>query len=165
MEKRVRFRSRWLPYALVAPQIAITVIFFFWPALQALYQSFLIQDAFGTSTEFVGFDNFKDLFRNDAYLASFRVTAVFSVAVAFFGLTISLGLAALADRVIRGANAWASGRQRTPTTATGRPWPIRRRRRESGRSRTRNGITEPSSARCWPSSMRARTRGGRSGRP
>jgi sn-glycerol 3-phosphate transport system permease protein len=106
MEKRVRFHSRWLPYALVAPQIAITVIFFFWPALQALYQSFLIQDAFGTSTEFVGFDNFKDLFRNDAYLASFRVTAVFSVAVAFFGLTISLGLAALADRVIRGANAY-----------------------------------------------------------
>ncbi len=25
MEKRVRFRSRWLPYALVAPQIAITL--------------------------------------------------------------------------------------------------------------------------------------------
>ena len=104
MEKRVRFNSRWLPYALVAPQIAITVIFFFWPAVQAVYQSLLIQDAFGTSTQFVWFENFKTLFEDDDYLQSFRVTAVFSVLVAFLGLSISLLLAVFADRVIRGAN-------------------------------------------------------------
>jgi sn-glycerol 3-phosphate transport system permease protein len=106
MEKRVRFSSRWLPYALVAPQIAITIVFFFWPALQAVYQSLLIQDAFGTSTQFVWFDNFKTLFQDDAYLHSFRVTAVFSVLVAFFGLSISLVLAVFADRVLRGANVY-----------------------------------------------------------
>ena len=106
MEKRVRFQSRWLPYALVAPQIAITVIFFFWPALQALYQSFLIQDAFGASTEFVWFDNFKDLFQNQAYLDSFRTTAIFSIAVAALGLSIALVLAVFADRVMRGANVY-----------------------------------------------------------
>jgi sn-glycerol 3-phosphate transport system permease protein len=106
MEKRVRFSSRWLPYALVAPQIAITIVFFFWPALQAVYQSLLIEDAFGTSTQFVWFDNFKTLFEDDAYLQSFRVTAVFSVLVAFFGLSISLVLAVFADRVIRGANLY-----------------------------------------------------------
>src|SRR4030095_8174874 len=106
MEKRVRFNSRWLPYALVAPQIAITVIFFFWPAVQAVYQSLLLEDAFGTSTQFVGLDNFKTLFQDEDYLASFRVTAVFSVLVAFFGLSISLVLAVFADRVIRGANVY-----------------------------------------------------------
>src|SRR5260221_12872240 len=104
MEKRVRFESRWLPYALVAPQIAITVVFFFWPALQALYQSLLIEDAFGTSTQFVWFDNFRDLFQNEDYLASFKTTAVFSVMVTVLGLSISLVFAVLADRVIRGAN-------------------------------------------------------------
>ena len=106
MEKRARFESRWLPYALIAPQIAITLIFFFIPAGQAIYWSTLVQDAFGASTQFVGLDNFKDLFRNEDYIASFRITAVFSVLVAVLGLTISLVLAAFADRVIRGAGIY-----------------------------------------------------------
>ncbi len=106
MEKRARFESRWLPYALIAPQMAITLIFFFLPASQAVYQSLQVQDAFGISTQFVWFDNFKDLFRNDEYLASFRVTAVFSVLVAVLGLSISLFLAVLADRVIRSATIY-----------------------------------------------------------
>src|SRR3989441_8888246 len=103
MEKRARFQSRWLPYALIAPQMAITLVFFFLPAGQAVYQSLQVQDAFGISTQFVWFDNFKDLFRNDEYLASFRVTAVFSFLVAALGLSISLVLAVLADRVVRSA--------------------------------------------------------------
>jgi sn-glycerol 3-phosphate transport system permease protein len=106
MEKRARFESRWLPYALIAPQMAITLIFFFLPASQAVYQSLLVQDAFGNATQFVWFDNFKDLFRNDEYLASFRVTAVFSLLVAVLGLSISLVLAVLADRVVRGATIY-----------------------------------------------------------
>jgi sn-glycerol 3-phosphate transport system permease protein len=106
MEKRVVFKSWWLPYALLAPQIAITVIFFFWPAFQALYQSMLIQDAFGLRTEFVWFKNFEVLFHDDYYLQSFKTTAFFSVLVAFFGLTVSLFLAVLADRVVRGALAY-----------------------------------------------------------
>jgi len=103
MEKRARFQSRWLPYALIAPQMAITLVFFFLPASQAIYQSLMVQDAFGNSTQFVWFENFQDLFRNDEYLASFRVTAVFSFLVAVLGLSISLLLAVLADRVIRSA--------------------------------------------------------------
>ena len=106
MEKRARFQSRWLPYALVAPQIAITVVFFFWPAVQALWQSMLVQDAFGANTEFVWFDNFRDLFRNEDYVNSIRVTAVFSVAVTVLGLSISLVLAAFADRIIRAATVY-----------------------------------------------------------
>jgi sn-glycerol 3-phosphate transport system permease protein len=103
MEKRVVFRSAWLPYALVAPQIIITVVFFFWPAIQAVYYSFLVQDAFGLSSQFVWFQNFQDLFRDSHYLGSFRVTAVFSALVAFIGMSIALLLAAMADHVIRGA--------------------------------------------------------------
>ena len=106
MEKKVVFRSAWLPYALLAPQIAVTVIFFFWPAAQAVYWSFLLQDAFGQSTQFVWFQNYADLFRSASYLDSFKVTAIFSVCVAGAGIAISLGLAAMADRVLRGALAY-----------------------------------------------------------
>ncbi|HTQ01967.1 MAG TPA: sn-glycerol-3-phosphate ABC transporter permease UgpA [Casimicrobiaceae bacterium] len=106
MEKRARFESRWLPYALLAPQLAITLVFFYVPAGQAVYWSTLVQDAFGTTTQFVGLDNFKDLFADEDYLASFRVTIIFSVLVAGLGLTISLVLAAFADRVIRGAGVY-----------------------------------------------------------
>ena len=103
MEKRVIFRSKWLPYALIAPQIAITVIFFFWPAFQAVYQSFLRQDAFGLNTEFVWFENFIYLYQDEHYHAAFKTTAIFSVLVAFFGIGISLLLAVMADRVVKGA--------------------------------------------------------------
>lgn len=103
MEKRARFRSLWLPYALVAPQILITLVFFIWPATQALWQSLLIQDAFGTSVEFVGLANFAELLGDPYYLQSFRVTAVFSIAVAFFGIVIALLLAVMADRVVKGS--------------------------------------------------------------
>jgi sn-glycerol 3-phosphate transport system permease protein len=106
MEKRVVFRSAWLPYLLVAPQIAITVVFFFWPAIQAVWYSFLLQDAFGLKTQFVGLQNFADLFNDPHYLKSFKITAVFSLLVAGSGIAISLVLAAMADRVIRGALAY-----------------------------------------------------------
>jgi sn-glycerol 3-phosphate transport system permease protein len=106
LEKRVVFRSAWLPYALVAPQIAITIIFFFWPAIQAGWYSFQLQDAFGERTQFVGLANFAALFRDPNYLYSFQVTALFSVLVAGSGIAISLLLAAMADRVLRGALAY-----------------------------------------------------------
>jgi sn-glycerol 3-phosphate transport system permease protein len=106
MEKRARFRSWWLPYALILPQIAVTIVFFFWPAGQAIWQSLFIQDAFGGSLQFVGLDNFRDLFADPHYLASFRVTAVFSVAVAVIGLSVSLVLAVFADRIVRGATVY-----------------------------------------------------------
>ena len=106
MEKRVRFKSAWLPWALIAPQMAIVLVFFFWPAGQAIYQSFLREDAFGTSTEFVGVDNFVELFNDASYLASFKTTLIFSVLVAVLGLVISLMLAVMADRVIKGATGY-----------------------------------------------------------
>ena len=106
MEKRVVFQSKWLPYALLAPQIAVTVIFFFWPAAQAVYYSFLVQDAFGSSSQFVWFQNFTELFHDGRYIESFKVTVMFSVFVAFSGLAIALLLATAADRVVRGAMAY-----------------------------------------------------------
>lgn len=102
MEKRVVFRSRWLPWALLAPQLAVILIFFFWPAGQALVQSFQQSDAFGTSVEWVGLENFQRLWDDPTYLESFSTTAVFSVLVASLGITISLVLAVFADRVVRG---------------------------------------------------------------
>ena len=106
MEKRVVFRSAWLPYVLLASQLAITVVFFFWPASQAVWYSFQLQDAFGLSSQFVGFENFRALFRDPHYLQSFKTTAVFSIAVSASGIVISLLLATMADRVVRGALAY-----------------------------------------------------------
>ena len=106
MEKKVRFKSGWLPWALLAPQLAIVLIFFFWPAGQALYQSVLQEDVFGMSREFVGMQNFSRLFNDPLYLESFQTTAVFSVLVAVCGLTLALLLAVMADRVWRAASVY-----------------------------------------------------------
>ena len=101
MEKRVLFRSKWLPWVLIAPQLLIIGIFFFWPAGQAVLQSFQMEDAFGMSTEWVGLDNFRQLFADPTYLNSFKRTALFSVLVAGVGIAVSLALAIFADRIIR----------------------------------------------------------------
>ncbi len=106
VEKRVRFKSWWLPWVLVAPQMAIVLVFFFWPAGQALFQSVLQEDAFGTSSQFVGWQNFQRLWEDDTYLASFKTTAVFSVLVAGIGLTLSLLLAVMADRIVKGSGVY-----------------------------------------------------------
>jgi sn-glycerol 3-phosphate transport system permease protein len=103
VEKRVRFRSVWLPWVLIAPQMAIVLVFFFWPAGQALVQSLQVQDAFGTSVQFVGLENFRNLWNDETYLASFWTTAVFSALVASIGIVIALLLATMADSIVRGA--------------------------------------------------------------
>ena len=105
-EKRVLFKSAWLPWALLGPQLVVIAVFFFWPAGQALLQSLQQQDAFGTSVEWVGLENFQRLFSDPTYYQSFRTTAVFSVLVAASGLVISLLLAVMADRVVRGATVY-----------------------------------------------------------
>lgn len=106
MEKKVRFKSRWLPWVLIAPQMAVILIFFFWPAAQALYQSVLAQDIFGTTTEFVGLENFQRLFHDATYLESFYTTAVFSALVATIGLSLALLLAVMANRVLVGTGIY-----------------------------------------------------------
>ncbi|RZI72426.1 MAG: sn-glycerol-3-phosphate ABC transporter permease UgpA [Variovorax sp.] len=102
MEKRVVFKSAWLPWLLIVPQMAVILVFFFWPAAQAIVQSLQQQDAFGTSVEFVGFDNFRQLLDEPSYLASFKTTAFFSVLVAVIGISLSLMLAVFADRIVHG---------------------------------------------------------------
>ena len=106
MEKRVLFKSAWLPWVLIAPQMAVILVFFFWPAGQALYQSVMQQDAFGTTSEFVGMENFKRLFNDPSYLESFKTTAVFSILVAVGGLALSLLLAVMANRVVRASGLY-----------------------------------------------------------
>jgi len=106
VEKRVQFRSVWLPWLLLAPQVLVIGVFFFWPAAQAVLQSFQLQDAFGISTEWVGLENFRRLFSDPGYLESFKTTAVFSILVAVLGIGLSLMLAIFADRIIKAALAY-----------------------------------------------------------
>ncbi|MGD9303258.1 MAG: glycerol-3-phosphate transporter permease, partial [Desulfobacterales bacterium] len=106
MEKRVVFKNKILPYFLVAPQIIITLVFFIWPAFMALYQSVLQEDPFGLSTVFVGLENFKYIFTDSIYLNSIKVTMIFSFSVAGIAMSVSLLLAVMADRAIRGATTY-----------------------------------------------------------
>ena len=106
VHKRVVFRNRVLPYVLVAPQLVVTLVFFIWPAGQALFQSLLLQDAFGLSTRFVWFENFERLVRDPYYLQAFRVTIIFSTATAALALGAALLLAVMTDRVVHGGGAY-----------------------------------------------------------
>ena len=102
MSPRVTFPNKLLPYLLVAPQLAITLVFFYWPAIQAVYQSMLREDPFGLQTQFVWFRNFERVLSEPNYINSMQVTAIFSVATAFISMGVALVLAVMADRVIRG---------------------------------------------------------------
>ena len=106
MEKRVFFKGWKLPVLLVAPQLLISFVFFFYPSGQAIWNSLFLPDPFGLKTEFVGLDNFRFLLSDPYYLASFKTTMIFSVAVSVSSMGICLYLAALADRLIKGAGVY-----------------------------------------------------------
>ncbi|MBX3573604.1 MAG: sn-glycerol-3-phosphate ABC transporter permease UgpA [Mesorhizobium sp.] len=106
MSPRVTFPNKVLPYLLLAPQLAITLVFFYWPASQALYQSMLREDPFGLSTKFVWFQNFAKVLRDPNYLNSLNVTLIFAVATAVISMGVALVLAVMADRVVRGRGVY-----------------------------------------------------------
>ena len=106
MEKRVVFQGRMLPFLLLGPQLLVTLIFFYWPAGQAVWQSFLIQDSFGLSTQFVWWENYEILFAKADYYKSMATTALFSSLVAFFSLSIALLFAVQADKHIKFATGY-----------------------------------------------------------
>lgn len=104
--KRVQFEHSSIPYLFIAPQIAIIVVFFLWPAAQAIYQSFLLEDAFGLSTQFVWFRNYSDTILSAAWLQSAGFTVIFATLVTFLSLALALLLAVKANEVIRGASTY-----------------------------------------------------------
>ena len=106
MQKQAVFQSRLLPYLLIAPQLAVVLIFFYWPAAQAVLQSFLVQDAFGLSTSFVWFDNYRELLSEPDYFAAIVRTFVFSFAIALSSLSLALLLAVMADKPLRGGTVY-----------------------------------------------------------
>ena len=106
MEKRSIFSHNLLPYALLLPQIVITIAFFYWPASQAVWQSFLLQDAFGLSTKFVAFENYRELFHDASYYRTVVTTLIFSSLVAVLSLSCALLLASQADKQLKGAGIY-----------------------------------------------------------
>ena len=100
--KRTVFRNRWLPYALVAPQLAVTIAFFFWPAFDSLRLSLYRASPFGDRLIFIGLGNFQRLLSDPAYFRSVATSFVFSALVTFVGLAVALFLASLANAKIRG---------------------------------------------------------------
>src|SRR4051812_22351664 len=106
MEKRSVYTNKFLPYLLLTPQLVITLVFFYWPASQAVWMSFRIEDAFGIATEFVGFENYVTLFQQRSYYESMWTTLVFSLAVTILAMSFSLLLAVMADKQIKGGSIY-----------------------------------------------------------
>jgi sn-glycerol 3-phosphate transport system permease protein len=106
LQKRAIFSGKTLPYLLLAPQLLITLVFFYWPASQALWQSFLLQDAFGLRTDFVWLENYRALLAEPAYYRAIATTALFAVTVTLLSLSLALLLAVQADKHIKGAGAY-----------------------------------------------------------
>ncbi|HWT83015.1 MAG TPA: glycerol-3-phosphate transporter permease, partial [Candidatus Methylomirabilis sp.] len=106
MRRRVIFPNKVLPYLLLAPQVGITIVFFFWPAAQAIYYSVLLQDPFGLRTQFVWFENFHNILTDPLYLSSIRVTVIFSLCVAAMAMVVALLFAVMADSGIRGSQVY-----------------------------------------------------------
>lgn len=106
MQKRAIFGGTSLPYLLLLPQLAVVAVFFYWPASQALWQSFLLEDAFGLNTSFVWFENYSELFADSGYYRTMMTTAVFAIMVAGLSLSLALLLAVQADKSIRGAGIY-----------------------------------------------------------
>jgi sn-glycerol 3-phosphate transport system permease protein len=108
MQRKVVFPQKGLPYLLLAPQLVVTLVFFFWPGGQALYMSFLQQDPFGQSVRFVGLENFRLIFEDPEYLQTVWRTFYFSFAVTILAMVPALVLAVMADRVIKGSTAYTT---------------------------------------------------------
>ena len=106
MEKRAALNGWFIPAMLILPQVTITLIFFYWPGASAVWQSFLLQDAFGLKTSFVGFENYQDLFKSRDYYKTFGTTALFSISVAALSLGCALALAVQADKHIKGQGVY-----------------------------------------------------------
>jgi sn-glycerol 3-phosphate transport system permease protein len=106
MQKRAIFGGKTLPYLLLLPQLFVVAVFFYWPASQALWQSFLLQDAFGLNTSFVWFENYQELFADPGYYQTMLTTGVFAIMVAGLSLSLALLLAVQADKSIRGAGVY-----------------------------------------------------------
>lgn len=106
MSRQVTFNHPVLPYLLLLPQLLITAVFFFWPAGQSIYASFFREKAFGGSASFVGLDNYAALFVDSNYYEAIGVTAIFAIGVTVIGMGLSLLLAVMADRVIRGTTIY-----------------------------------------------------------
>jgi sn-glycerol 3-phosphate transport system permease protein len=108
MDKRAVFGGWTVPVLLLAPQLAVTLVFFYWPAVQAIWQSLLLQDAFGLSTTFVWFDNYRELFAQPSYYRTMSTTALFAFLVSSLSLSIALLLAVQADKSIKGSAAYTT---------------------------------------------------------
>lgn len=106
--KRVFFRQKFLPYLLIAPQMAITIVFFLWPTGQAILQSFQREDAFGLNTNWVGLANYKALFADPSYINALQVTVVFTIAVTFAAVAVALLLALAVDRTVKSATTYTT---------------------------------------------------------
>lgn len=108
MERRAYYRNRVLPWLLVAPQLILVLVFFYWPTSQALYWAFTLEQAWGGGNEWVGMDNFIAVFNDSRYWATVVRSAVYGVSATAISMTIALVLALFVDRGLSGTRFFQS---------------------------------------------------------
>ena len=106
--KRTIFSNKLLPYLLLAPQLVITLVFFIWPALQAIKSSFEREDPFGFRTTFIWFENYRRILGDPSYINSLEKTAIFAISVTMLSMGLSLLLAVCVNRVMRSGRIYTT---------------------------------------------------------
>lgn len=107
--RRAVFNNNWVAAAMVAPQLLIIFIFFYWPTSQALYWAFTLEQPWGGGNTWVGFDNFKALLTDDLYWYSIRVSVIYAIGTTALAIGMALILAVFVDRQLRGFRAYKIG--------------------------------------------------------
>ncbi|OAX48251.1 carbohydrate ABC transporter permease [Paenibacillus sp. AD87] len=90
--------SKLRPYVLVAPSITIFSIFFLYPIFYMIFLSFYNWDFINPVKEFVGFNNFVELFKDSAFLQVLSNSLNYTLLSVSLSIVISLMLAIWLNR-------------------------------------------------------------------
>lgn len=108
MDRRAFYRNKYLPWLLVAPQLTLVFVFFYWPTAQALYWAFTLEQPWGGGNAWVGFDNFRSVFSDDRYWGTVVRSALYGFSATLLSMAVSLILALFVDRGLRGTKLFQS---------------------------------------------------------
>lgn len=98
-----QMRKSLVAYSFILPNFLGFAIFTLGPIIFALALAFLDWDG-NNPMEFVGFDNFKDLFTDSRFIVSFWNTIIYVIGTVPLTLVCALGLAVVLNQKVKGRN-------------------------------------------------------------
>lgn len=101
-KKKTRRQNFFKGIMFLLPSIILFSLFLFYPMIKTLYLSFFLTDMAGTTTVFVGLDNYIQLYTSDIFRKSFISTFLFVLYIVPSSIIIALFLAVLANEKLKG---------------------------------------------------------------